>query len=594
MILRDYQSRSVADLFAWWTKHQHNAEIPLLVLPTGSGKSVICAEIVRQMWEQWPEYRPRTVVLVPSKELAEQNAGKLQALLPENIHVGFVSASLGKKQHHADVIVATIGSIHKSAHLLGDIKVVIIDEAHLVSPKGTDSGMYRTFLAKLGEICQFRTVGMTATPFRGNQVWLTDGDEPLFTGIASNVTMRELLDQDFLAPLVPPAEKMHTRIDASQVGISNGDYKVGELSAVVDSYLQQVAREAVYMASQRTKWIAFTPSVANAESLADKLCELGIGSAVVCGETPAQERADLIRQFKTGQIHCLVTVLALSVGFDVPDVDCIIWCRPTKSPVLYVQGMGRGTRIADGKTDCLVLDFTDTVERLGPVDIIKGRAKVKRTGDQEGPYSICPECGERNAPAALVCVHCGAVIREEIAEPIDAKVSYAALLSAQREQSLTWHDVTRVDYKRHSKPGKPDSMRVDYYSGLLRCASEWVCFEHTGYARQKAEQWWVQLTKSNNENPPMLSVLWGKNDSPWWQDYANYPYPPHIPKTVAQALECIEAAKNGSDGVEEDFYLNEPTRIETIQNGKFTEIKDYEFSRTNRHQDALEQAIERT
>ena len=68
MILRDYQSRSVADLFSWWTNHQGNADIPLLVLPTGSGKSVICAEIVRQMWEQWPEYRPRTVVLVPSKE----------------------------------------------------------------------------------------------------------------------------------------------------------------------------------------------------------------------------------------------------------------------------------------------------------------------------------------------------------------------------------------------------------------------------------------------------------------------------------------------------------------------------------------------
>ena len=468
MILRDYQSRSVADLFAWWTKHQDNADIPLLVLPTGSGKSVICAEIVRQMWEQWPEYRPRTVVLVPSKELAEQNAGKLQALLPNNIHVGYVSASLGKKQHHADVIVATIGSIHKSAHLLGDIKVVIIDEAHLVSPKGSDSGMYRTFLDKLGQICQFRTVGMTATPFRGNQVWLTDGDEPLFTGIASNVTMRELLDQEFLAPLVPPTERIETRIDASQVGISNGDYKVGELSAVVDTYLLQVATEATRIASERMKWIAFTPSVANAESLAEKLCKFGITSAVVCGETPAPKRESLIRQFKAGQIHCLVTVLALSTGFDVPDVDCIIWCRPTKSPVLYVQGMGRGTRIAPGKTDCLVLDFTDTVERLGPVDIIKGRAKVKRSGDQDGPYSICPDCGERNLPVAMVCVHCGATIREEVAKPMDAKVSYAALLSAQREQALTWHDVTRVDYKLHRKPGKPDSVRVDYYSGLLR------------------------------------------------------------------------------------------------------------------------------
>ena len=542
MILRDYQSRSVADLFAWWTKHQDNADIPLLVLPTGSGKSVICAEIVRQMWEQWPEYRPRTVVLVPSKELAEQNAGKLQALLPNNIHVGYVSASLGKKQHHADVIVATIGSIHKSAHLLGDIKVVIIDEAHLVSPKGSDSGMYRTFLDKLGQICQFRTVGMTATPFRGNQVWLTDGDEPLFTGIASNVTMRELLDQEFLAPLVPPIERIETRIDASQVGISNGDYKVGELSAVVDTYLLQVATEATRIASERMKWIAFTPSVANAESLADKLCKFGITSAVVCGETPTPERESLIRQFKAGQIHCLVTVLALSVGFDVPDVDCIIWCRPTKSPVLYVQGMGRGTRIAPNKTDCLVLDFTDTVERLGPVDIIKGRAKVKRSGDQDGPYSICPDCGERNLPAAMVCVHCGATIREEVAKPMDAKVSYAALLSAQREQALTWHDVTRVDYKLHRKPGKPDSVRVDYYSGLLRCASEWICLNHGGFATNKALAWCDQRNGCQTTTEELLDT---------------------------------------------GYTLKTPIRISTKQNGKFTEVKDYEFSRTDSYQDAF-------
>jgi DNA repair protein RadD len=498
------------------------------------------------MWEKWPDYHPRTVVLVPSKELAEQNAAKLQGLLPHNIHVGFVSASLGKKQHHADVIVATIGSIYKSAHLLGDIKAVIIDEAHLVSTKASDAGMYRTFLAKLGEICQFRTVGMTATPFRGNQVWLTDGDEPLFTGIASNVTMRELLDQKFLAPLVPPTERIATRIDVSQVGISNGDYKVGELSEVVDAYLDKVANEAVYIASQRRKWIAFTPSVANAESLADKLNERGIVSAVVCGETPAQERESLIRQFKSGHIHCLVTVLALSVGFDVPDVDCIIWCRPTKSPVLYVQGMGRGTRIAPNKTDCLVLDFTDTVERLGPVDIIKGKAKIKRVGEQEGPFSICPECGERNLPAALVCVACGATIKEEITKPIDAKLSYAALLSAQREQTLTWHDVTRVDYKLHRKEGKPDSVRVDYYSGILRCASEWICLDHGGFATSKALSWCNQRNGCQSTTQELLDT---------------------------------------------GYTLKTPTRIATRQNGKFTEVKQYEFNRAESRQVAFEEAV---
>jgi DNA repair protein RadD len=541
--LRDYQSRAVADLFDWWTKHNAEADIPLLVLPTAAGKSVICAEIVRQMWQEWPDFHPRTVVLVPSKELAEQNAAKLRALLPHTISVGFVSASLGTKKYNADVIVATIGSIHKAAHLLGNIKAVIIDEAHLVSQKAGDAGMYRTFLSKLGELCEFRTVGMTATPFRGNQVWLTDGDDPLFTGIASRVSMRELLDAKYIAPLVPPPQAIETRIDASHVGISNGDYKIGELSREVEKYLVKVALEATRIASERRKWIAFTPSVANAESLADKLNSLGVVSAVVCGETPKQEREDLIRQFKNHQIHCLVTVLALSVGFDVPDVDCIIWCRPTKSPVLYVQGMGRGTRIAPGKTDCLVLDFTDTVERLGPVDTIQGRAK-KKSGNQEAPYSICPDCGERNAPAALVCAHCGATIREEEAKPLDAKVSYAALLSSQTTVSeLVWRDVSRVEYKLHRKPGKPDSMRVDYYEGILRVASEWVCFEHTGYARQKAEQWWARRAKKL------------------------------APENTEGAIDWL------------NFHeIEEPIRIATRKNGKYTEVKDYEFERTQSHQ----------
>lgn len=551
MKLREYQSRAVTELFDWWTKHQDAADIPLLVLPTAAGKSVICAEIVRQMWDQWPEYHPRTVVLVPSKELAEQNAAKLRALLPHTISVGFVSASLGTKKYNADVIVATIGSIHKAAHLLGNIKAVVIDEAHLVSQKAGDAGMYRTFLSKLGELCEFRTVGMTATPFRGNQVWLTDGEDPLFTGIASRVSMRELLDQKFIAPLVPPTERIETRIDASHVGISNGDYKVGELSREVEKYLTKVAIEATRIASERKKWIAFTPSVENAESLSDKLNALGIVSAVVCGETPKQEREDLIRQFKNHQIHCLVTVLALSVGFDVPDVDCIVWCRPTKSPVLYVQGMGRGTRIADGKDDCLVLDFTDTVERLGPVDTIQGRAK-KKSGTQEAPYSICPDCGERNAPAALVCVHCGGTIREEEAKPMDAKVSYAALLSSQTAVAeLVWHDISRVDYKLHRKEGKPDSMRVDYYGGILRVASEWVCFNHVGYARQKAENWWMRREKKS------------------------------MPSNTQDALEWLT------------FYeIEEPVRIATRKNGKYTEVKDYEFNRTKRDQEAFGQPSE--
>lgn len=539
MILREYQTRTVNSLFDWWTKHPEVTDIPLLVLPTAAGKSVICAEVVRQMWEQWPDFHPRTVVLVPSKELAEQNAEKLEALLPPEIKVGFVSASLNKKQHDADVIVATIGSIAKSAHKLGDIKIVIIDEAHLVDTKA--QGMYRTFLAKLSELCEFRTVGMTATPFRGNGVWLTDGDDPLFTAFASRVTMRELLDGGFIAPLVPPKFGVVTQIDASKVGIANGDYKVGELSLEVEKYLGKVALEATRIASDRKKWIAFTPSVVNADSLCNRLNSLGVETAVVVGETPKQDRENLIRDFRNGEIRCLVTVLALSVGFDVPDVDCIIWCRPTQSPVLYVQGMGRGTRIADGKTDCLVLDFTDTVARLGPVDTVTGRTK-RTTTNQDAPFCICPDCGERNAAAALTCIACGATIREEEVKVLDATLSYAELLS-NAKHSLVWHDITKVEYHTHKKEGKPDSLRVDYYSGILKTASEWVCFDHTGYAGQKAVAWWLARSSPNTS----LSY----------------------PTSVEYAINALIFDPN---------CIKEPKRIATRQNGKFKEIRDYEFS----------------
>ena len=538
MILREYQSRTVSDLFDWWTKHQEVTDIPLLVLPTAAGKSIICAEIVRQMWDQWPDFHPRTVVLVPSKELAEQNAEKLQTLLPPSIKVGFVSASLGKKQHDADVIVATIGSIARSAHKLGDIKAVIIDEAHLVDTKA--QGMYRTFLAKLSSLCEFRTVGMTATPFRGNGVWLTDGDDPLFTGFASRVTMRELLDARFIAPLVPPPYGVITRIDASNVGISNGDYKIGELSIEVEKYLDKVAAESIKTAQERKKWIAFTPSVVNAESLCNRLNSFGVSTAVVCGETPKLIRENLIRDFRNGEIRCLVTVLALSVGFDVPDVDCIIWCRPTQSPVLYVQGMGRGTRIADGKTDCMVLDFTDTVARLGPVDTISGRTK-RTTTNQDAPFCVCPECGERNHASALVCTVCGATIREEEVKPLDAKLSYAALLSAQSKQVVVWHDISKVEYHTHKKEGKPDSLRVDYYSGILKTASEWVCFDHTGYAGQKAVAWWIRRSSPNIS----------------------------YPTSVESAINTLLFDPN---------CIKKPSRIATRQNGKYTEVRDYEFN----------------
>ncbi len=500
MILRPYQTQAIEALFAWWASRPGFAEIPALVLPTGAGKSVVAAEIVRLLWERWPDHHPRAVVLVPSKELAEQNAAKLAALLPAHLSIGYYSASVGEKRSDADVIVATIGSIYRDALLLGNIRCVIIDECHLVNPNGAEAGRYRKFLSELAKVCQFRVVGMTATPFRGNGVWITDGEKPLFTGIAHTVTIRQLLDAGHLAPLVRPADDIQTRIDTSGISTASGDYNVAELSERVSGYIPGIAAEAVRLASARRKWIAFTASVANALELAAHLNDAGVPTAVVTGDTPKAEREATIEAFRARRLRCLVTVLALATGFDVPDVDCIIWARPTRSPVLYVQGAGRGLRTSPGKTDCLWLDFSDTTSRLGPIDTINGRPKSKKR-EQGAPYAICPACGDRVIPASLErCPSCGALMREP--EPDQARgASNAAVLSTQQAPKIVTYDVTDVRYSLHTKPGSPDSLRVDYFSGLRRVASEWVCLGHSGYAREKAVGWWRRRAPITETTP---------------------------------------------------------------------------------------------
>ena len=176
VILRPYQQRTLDQLYTWWMqrpgitgdahrRHAHGQR---------QKPSVVIAELCRLLFDTWPQEHPRTVVLVPITtpivELAEQNAAKLRSMLPSHLSVGYYSASLGRKVPDADVIVATIGSIYRDAHLLGNIKVVVVDECHLINRTAPRPGASCKFLTELARLCGFRVVGYTATPFRGNGV----------------------------------------------------------------------------------------------------------------------------------------------------------------------------------------------------------------------------------------------------------------------------------------------------------------------------------------------------------------------------------------------------------------------------------------
>ncbi|MCK6490615.1 MAG: hypothetical protein L6R48_20370 [Planctomycetes bacterium] len=212
--------------------------------------------------------------------------------------------------------------------------------------------------------------------------------------------------------------------------------------------------------------------------------------ACIFGHTPDAERDRIIARFKKGALRYLVNVAVLTTGFDAPQVDCVALLRPTLSPGLYYQMVGRGFRLAPGKQDCLVLDFGGNVLRHGPVDALA----IKEPGKGEGqaPAKECPQCQAVIAAGFAVCPQCGFVFPPPEREKHEREASAAGVLSGQ--VTTTVHRVRAVSYAVHHKhgaaPETPTTLRVEYAVGLGQVRKEWVCFEHTGYARGKAEAWW--------------------------------------------------------------------------------------------------------
>jgi DNA repair protein RadD len=507
MIPRPYQSRTLEELWAWFSKHDGGN--PIVEACVGAGKSLMIALLAQRADMEFPG--TRILVLVHQKELLEQNVEKIVTVWPE-ANVGIYSAGAGRKDLGCQITYATIGSIYRDAHLLGRIDIVLADECHLINPK--DAGMWRSFLNDLAKYNPHtRCIGWTGTPFRGNGVWLTAGDDPLFTNIATRVTMRELLGLGFLSPLVPATTV--TRIDANGVRTSGDDYVVSELAKVTDTeeLVEATCDEIVQLAADRKRWLVFAVTVSHANHVTEALQQRGVTAAMVCGETPKVERARLIADFKAGRVRCLVNVGVLTTGFDAPETDFIALLRATKSPVLYVQIAGRGMRIAPGKENCLWADFTDTTAIMGPVDAVKGRLP---TGGRKGeaPTKLCPSCGSQNPASATECLDCGFLFPEPERIKHGIQASAAAVLSSQQQDNFEVRPVTEVRYRVHRKEGSPESLRVEYYDNMIRVASEWVCLSHEGYARRKAETWW--MTRSTVDAIPSNT-----EEALEWLDYSN-------------------------------------------------------------------------
>src|SRR5690606_19535626 len=334
---------------------------------------------------------------------------------------------------------------------------------------------------------KLKIVGLTATPFRMGTGMLHEGPDALFDTIAYEIQVHTLIREGYLCEVI--SRGGIRKIDTSGVRVRGGDYVASELARAADDpdVTRAAVAEIVKYGQDRRGWLIFAAGVDHANHVADEVRRYGIPTAVVTGNTPASERKRILDDYKAGRIRCVVNVEVLTTGFDAPHTDLLGMLRPTKSPVLYVQMVGRGMRTAPGKTNCLLLDFAGVVAEHGPVDQVRVRGRNSKNGAVgPAPTKECPECQRILHAGVRECPDCGHVW-ERGAPELERQAYSGAVLSFQSKIQTV--DVHRMEMRKWEPldPSKKPSIRITYFTGL-RQIHEWVCPEHTGFARRKFEE----------------------------------------------------------------------------------------------------------
>lgn len=387
MELRPYQAEAKAAVFEQWDKGTLKT---LLVLPTGCGKTIVFAKVAEDCVRQGY----RVLILAHRGELLEQAADKIKK-----------STNLGCATEKAEqtclgswfrITVGSVQSMQREKRLSqfseDYFNVIIIDEAHHCISDGYQKVLKHFPSAKV--------LGVTATPDRGDMRNLGE----FFESLAYEYTLPKAIREGYLSPI--KAMTIPLQLDLSGVSIQSGDFKAGDIATALDPYLHQIADEMMKYCRDR-KTVVFLPLVKTSQKFKEILNEKGFKAAEVNGES--KDRAEVLEAFDKGEYNVLCNSMLLTEGWDCPSVDCVIVLRPTKVRSLYSQMVGRGTRLCEGKSHLLLLDFlwhTERHELCHPADLICEKKEVARkmTENLEGTAG-CPmdlEAAERKASEDVI------------------------------------------------------------------------------------------------------------------------------------------------------------------------------------------------
>lgn len=582
---RDYQEAAHTALMSYIHSPENYGKNPLVVEATGLGKSLNISMFIWHMMTKYPALR--IMQLCHVKELVEGNCRELLGMWPV-APVGVYAAGLGHRETHAPITFAMINSVHRRAASFGKVDFVIIDEAHRLSEN--DATMYGTFLAALRvKNPNLIVVGYTATPFRMSQGLLVDGDlfDEVVYDIGSGDSFVWAIEQGYLIRPVPVDPGF--KVDDSGIGLSGGDFKSEDASRAMHE--QDIIERAVdytvalAKAQNRQCCLTFAQSISDCELIADMYTYKGFPSEAV--HSNRSDRDDVLKAFDKGDLWGAVNRDVMTTGSNHPRIDLMVALRLTRSPGLWVQMVGRGTRpswvghlghnggpplydintregrvasiLASHKQNTVMLDFVGNTERLGPINY-PNFPKRRGAGGGDAPVRTCSY--EKNqqgcAPATYhhvsvkVCPECG------YEWPVESNISQSA---SNREIVVDFstplpppvfdvYDVHDMVMTRNTgKEGKLDTLRVDYRCGY-RTFKAWICIEHKvgSFPHVKAEQWWR-----------------------WHNGQA-------MPASIDEALELAST-------------LTRPKFLQVRTDTKFDEITGYDFVGTRFANDSLQPEI---
>lgn len=379
--LRPYQQAARDAIHTEW---ENGHARTLLVLPTGTGKTIVFASVAADQVRAGD----RVLILAHRGELLEQAADKLQRA------TGLVSAVEKAESTCLNswfrVVVGSVQTLQRTARLerfpRDYFGTIIIDEAHHAITDG-----YRRILDYFESA---KVLGVTATPDRGDMRNLGE----VFDSLAFEYKLTDAIKEGYLCKIM--AQTIPLQLDISSVTLSGGDYAVADLGTALDPYLEQIAAEMAVRCKGR-KTVVFLPLIRTSQKFRDLLNAKGFRAAEVNGQSA--DRKEVLADFDAGKYNVLCNSMLLTEGWDCPSVDCVVVLRPTKVRSLYSQMVGRGTRLSPGKTDLLLLDFlwmTDRHELCHPADLVCEDRAVARQMTEHLAETGCPEDIEEAAAQA--------------------------------------------------------------------------------------------------------------------------------------------------------------------------------------------------